>query len=80
MKAFTFLIILSTLGTPARADLFALTDLGTLGGSSSVVYDINSKGQVVGYSDLAGNTAYDPFLYRGGVMKDLGRLGGSCSS
>jgi probable HAF family extracellular repeat protein len=40
---------------------------------------LNNSGQVVGYSQITGNTAIHPFLYSGGVMKDLGTLGGSAS-
>jgi probable HAF family extracellular repeat protein len=64
-----------------------ITDLGTLGGYLSVAQAINNRGQVVG---LALNDIPDPvsafglyvgtqmraFLWQGGVMQDLGTLGG----
>jgi probable HAF family extracellular repeat protein len=58
------------------------TDLGTLGGSISHVYDINQKGQIVGYSTRAernehGLEPYRPFLYENGQMTELPVLSGS---
>ena len=55
-----------------------MTDLGTLGGSSSDATGINDSGQVVGDSWLstAANSGRDAFLYSGGSMTDLGTLGG----
>ena len=48
-----------------------ITDIGTLGGVGSVAYDINDNGDVVGWANT--NTgAMDAFLYRNGVMTDLG--------
>jgi probable HAF family extracellular repeat protein len=55
---------------------YTVTDLGTLGGGTSTATGINNKGQVVGGSYLAGNAAEDPFIYSGGVMTDLGAVGG----
>lgn len=40
----------------------------------------NNQGQVVGYGYLAGNTTYDAFLWRNGVMTDLGTLPGDVAS
>jgi probable HAF family extracellular repeat protein len=52
-----------------------MTDLGTLGGSSSYACGINNCGQVVGVAETT-NGAWHFFLYSGGVMTDLG-FGGS---
>jgi probable HAF family extracellular repeat protein len=57
-----------------------LIDLGTLGGTSSIAYGINASGQVVGYSETAGNAAQHAFLYSGGVMIDLHVLAGLSGS
>jgi len=52
----------------------AFTDIGTLGGLSTLVYDLNNAGQAVGVSDSAmGPRA---FLYSGGTLTNLGTLGG----
>lgn len=51
-------------------------DMGTLGGSYSTAFAVNSKGAATGYS-------YDhlfhlhPFIYQNGAMRDLGTLGGN---
>jgi hypothetical protein len=39
-----------------------ITDLGTLGGNCGFANDLNSRGQVVGFSDLAGDATGHPFL------------------
>jgi probable HAF family extracellular repeat protein len=59
-------------------------DLGTLGGNESEAYGMDSSGQVVGQSNVAGNASHHAFLYSGipgagGQMHDLGTLGGSTS-
>jgi len=57
-----------------------LVDLGTLDGDkngTSEAFAINSSGQVVGYSYIAGNSIQRPFLYQNGVMTDLGALSGA---
>src|SRR5215472_16613127 len=58
---------------------YTLTDLGTLGGTFSQAFGVNNKGWVVGYSTTAGDVGLHAFLWRDGVMPDLGTLGGSDS-
>jgi probable HAF family extracellular repeat protein len=58
-------------------------DLGRLGGTNStfeVAFGINNLGQVVGRSDLPGDTTFHAFLWQDGVMNDLGTLPGYFSS
>ena len=55
-----------------------MRDLGTLGGTYGFPNWLNSVGQVVGQSNLAGDETFHPFLStRGKPMRDLGTLGGA---
>lgn len=57
-----------------------MTDLGTLGGTCGIPAAFNNRGQVVGLSDLAGDSTFHPFLWdKSGhpQLKDLGTLGGN---
>lgn len=55
----------------------AMVDMGSFGGTYGVANVINSGGQVVGSSNLAGDQTYHPFLWhRGSPLRDLGTLGG----
>src|SRR5829696_4254434 len=49
---------------------YAITDLGTLGGSESYAHAINDSGQITG-SSLIASGAQHAFLYSNGVMTDL---------
>src|SRR6476659_7202068 len=69
---------IAVLGTPS------VYNLGTLGGTYSDGYGINTSGQVAGWSFKSGNGASHAFRYdgapgAGGVMRDLGTLGGTNS-
>jgi probable HAF family extracellular repeat protein len=58
-----------------------VTDLGSLGGvMSNAANAINNEGQVVGQSDLPGDTATHAFFWQNGVMTDLGTLQGDSNS
>jgi probable HAF family extracellular repeat protein len=57
-----------------------MIDLGTFGGTCGVPNALNSRGQVVGHSGLAGDTSFHPFLWNMGVLTDLGTLGGNFGS
>ncbi|GAA3351553.1 hypothetical protein GCM10020358_81650 [Amorphoplanes nipponensis] len=48
----------------------AFRDLGTLGGPTASVVDINDRGQVLGLSETAAGGLH-PFLWQGGAMIDL---------
>ena len=54
-----------------------MRDLGTLGGTIGYPNWLNNRGQVVGNSNLAGDSAHHPFLWSKGIIKDLGTLGGA---
>jgi probable HAF family extracellular repeat protein len=56
---------------------YTATDLGTLGGTFSAAGGINNMGSVVGSATLTGDTSLHAFLWRKGLMTDLGTLGGS---
>lgn len=56
-----------------------MTDLGTLGGTFSLVSAMNNRGQVVGTSNLPGDVDFRAFLWDGAVLRDLGTFGGSTS-
>ena len=57
-----------------------MTDLGTLGGSSSEAMAVNNHGDVVGWSDVTGDVGQQAFLDHDGTMTDLGTLGGYASA
>jgi probable HAF family extracellular repeat protein len=62
------------------------TDLGNLGGTTgqaggNIALDINNQGQVVGNSDLSGDTTFHAFLWtRRTGMQDMGTLSGDVAS
>jgi probable HAF family extracellular repeat protein len=63
----------------------AVTDLGNLGGDGGFggnhACAINNYGQVVGHSDLAGDTAFHAYIWSKATgMKDIGTLAGDFAS
>jgi probable HAF family extracellular repeat protein len=65
---------------PFLWDRGRMTDLGTLGGSFGFANALNNRGQVVGFSDLAGDLAGHAFSWEGGVLTDIGTFGGNNST
>jgi probable HAF family extracellular repeat protein len=53
-----------------------MVDLGTLGGVYTYLNGANNRGQVAGYSNLAGDLTNHPFFGDRGGLKDLGTFGG----
>ena len=83
-----FALALALLAGPVRAEEhpamqpspaaphYAVVDLGTLGGTFSLAYAINDRGQVDGFSTIPGDGAIHSFLFENRMMNDLGTLGG----
>ena len=59
---------------------YLVTDLGTLGGTTSSAYGINNNGAIVGTAAVAGDAASHAFLYDSQGMHDLGTLPGGTNS
>ncbi len=57
-----------------------MTDIPSLGGANVIVGGLNSRGQVIGKSSLAGEVANHPFSWQGGVLTDIGTFGGDNGS
>jgi len=58
----------------------AMTDLGTLGGSSSSAFWLNERGEAVGASFTSDDEAFHATLWSNGAITDLGTLPGDCGS
>jgi probable HAF family extracellular repeat protein len=71
----TALVLLGVRGAVAQS-AYTVKDLGTLGGTFSYAGGINHRGDVEGFSNLAGDEHIHAFLWQDGVMKDVGTLGG----
>jgi probable HAF family extracellular repeat protein len=54
---------------------YAVTELPSLGGTSSAGFSINDRGWVAGRSNLTGNQIRHAALWRNGSLTDLGTLG-----
>ena len=71
-----------TTGLPTADPFFwekgAMIDIGTLGGTLGSPSAFNSRGQVVGMSNMAGDLTSHPFLWSKKMgLQDLGTLGGN---
>lgn len=71
--SFVFSLLNAT--SMAFAGNYSITDLGTVGGTTSVGYGINKHGHVTGYSTLSGDLTEQAFLFDGSTMSNLGTLG-----
>lgn len=63
-------------GTTAAAVTYEVRDLGTLGGTSSHAYGINTKGVIVGSSSTASGGSPRGFVWQNGKMTKLSALAG----
>src|SRR5438309_1502548 len=70
-------LLLLAAARPAAAQGYTVTDLGTLGGSSSDARALNLAGQVIGSATLPGDSDWHAYRWENGVMRDLGTLGGT---
>jgi len=74
------LTLFAALAVPVRLTAqeqirYTVIDIGTLlGGTFSQAFGINNNGDVVGVASLNGDTVVHAFLWRKGVMTDLGTL------
>jgi probable HAF family extracellular repeat protein len=59
---------------------YSVTNLPSLGGTSSVGFSVNNRGWVAGRSNLPGNQSRHATLWRNGRLTDLGTLGGPNSA
>src|SRR5438874_9580698 len=59
---------------------YIVTNLGTLGGSSSSAISINNNGLVSGFSFLPGDQSEVAVVFKNGVPVPLGTLGGPNSA
>jgi probable HAF family extracellular repeat protein len=57
-----------------------MTDLGTLGGSTSLIRWLNDVGEVVGGANTTNDNSFHATLWKNGRIIDLGVLDGDCSS
>lgn len=77
--AFVAALLLAS-GAAQALPMYTITDLGDLpgGGTASLAADINNSGQVVGSSHATGGQ--HATLWHGGLVTDLGTLGGAYGS
>jgi probable HAF family extracellular repeat protein len=66
----------SLVPTALAAPAITITDLGSLGGDDSRAEGINNHGQIVGMSTTTTHGQRRAFLWKDGVMTNLGSLGG----
>jgi probable HAF family extracellular repeat protein len=83
VAALTLVVAVVSAGSAAAkppGTAYSVTDLGTLGGTTSNAYGVNDSGAVVGSSTIAGDGASHAFLYDSQGLHDLGTLTGGASS
>jgi probable HAF family extracellular repeat protein len=76
---FAFALAPTCLAAKEKISRYEVSDLGTLGGVRSVACGLNNRGEVTGISPVAAGPEH-AFVWRDGVMTDLGILLGDLSS
>ena len=76
LTLFAATVSLAAQGQRKKHVQYTVTDLGTLGGSFSEPHGINKRDWIVGASTTEGDLELHAFLWRHGMMTDLGTLGG----
>ncbi len=85
MTCMTAMTLFAALAVPVRLAAqeqkqapphYTVTDLGTLGGTFSFGLGLNNKGWVAGFSTPPGDQSVHAFVWRKGVITDLGTFGG----
>lgn len=78
VRSFGAALAIFAFATGAHAQFYAITCLGTLGGTNSLAYGINNHEQIVGAAQM-GTGNYHACLFENGQVMDAGTLGGSNS-
>ena len=80
-NSYTSSIIVPETGQPPQHAFLwedgVMHDLGTLGGTLTLVSYLNNRGDVIGSSTLVGDANLHPVLWTGNNVIDLGTLGGT---
>lgn len=71
-----FVALIAPIQLAAQAHNYVITNLGTLGGTSSAAISINDSGLISGYSYLLGNQTQVAAVWQNGKPVSLGTLGG----
>ena len=71
-----FAVLIVPIQFVAQTQNYVITNLGTLGGTSSAAISINDSGLISGYSNLLGNQTQVAAVWQNGKPVSLGTLGG----
>lgn len=71
-----FVVAMTSVPSAHAVQRYVAVPLGTLGGKAAFGTGINDRGDVVGHSLLDDDVTSRAFMHSGGLMRDLGTLGG----